>query len=74
MPTTTITNKFLVVVAVVVEMVMVGKMGTDTYSNYNVFSSKVFILPSGSVSGIYLVLMIKVSYVVMVGDHHWRWL
>ena len=55
-------------------MVMVGKMGTDTYSKYNVFSSKVFILPSGSVSGIYVVLMIKVSYVVMVGDHHWRWL
>ena len=74
MPTTTTTNKFLVVVAVVVEMVMVGKMGTDTYSKYNVFSSKVFFLPSGSGSGIYMVLMIRASYVVMVGDDQWRWL
>ena len=59
MPTTTTTNKFLVVVAMVVEMVMVGKMGTDTYSKYNVFSSKVFIMPSGSVGGIFVVLMIN---------------
>jgi hypothetical protein len=41
-------------------------------------SSNVFFLPNGSgmgnVSGIYVVLMNKASYMVMVEDHYWGWL
>ena len=57
--TATTTIKFTVVIVLLDDMVIVGKMGTETYSKYNVFSSKVFILPSRSVGGIYVVLMIR---------------
>ena len=56
-------------------MVIVGRMGNETCLKYCVLSSNIFFLPNGSgmgnVSGIYVVLMIKVFYMVMVGDHHW---
>ena len=39
------------------------------------FGSNLFVLPYGSdsenVSDIYVVLMIKVFYMVIMGDHHW---
>ena len=54
---------------VVVLMVIVGRMGAETCFKYCVFSSNGS--GSGNVSGIYVVLMIKVSYIVIVGDHHW---
>ena len=59
-------------------MVTVGRMGNETCLKYCVLSSNIFFLPNGSgmgkVSGIYVVLMNKASYMVMVEDHYWRWL
>ena len=59
-------------------MVIVGRMGNETCLKYCVLSSNIFFLPNGSgmgnVSGIYVVLMNKASYMVMVEDHYWGWL
>ena len=59
-------------------MVIVGRMGTETCFKYCVLSSNIFFLHNdsgiGNVSGIYVVLMNKVSYMVMVEDHYWGWL
>ena len=66
------------VIEVVVNMVIVGRMGNETCSKFCVLSSNAFFLPNsssmGNVSGIYVVLMNKASYMVMVEDHYWGWL
>ena len=55
-------------------MVIVGRMGNETCLKYCVLSSNIFFLPNGSgignVSGMYVVLLNKVSYMVMVKDHY----
>ena len=53
----------------VVEMIMVGGIGTKIICKQVL--SAIVSLPSWSGSGIYKVLMIEVSYVVMVGYPHW---
>ena len=40
--------------------------------NQEQLQASVFLMPSCSGSGIYVVLMIEVSYVVMVAYPHWR--
>ena len=59
-------------------MVIVGRMGNETYLKYCVLSSNIFFLPNGrgigNISGIYVLLMIKVSNKVMVEDYYLGWL
>ena len=56
----------------VVEMIMVGGIGTKIICKQVFSALSVFLMPSCSGSGIYVVLMIEVSYVVMVAYPHWR--